>query len=163
MKIARNILLRNKAKKTLEKKHEGFFPIERLDNGAQSILEKRLNQNLRNRLQTMLSYNDIHLEDVADFLSLLEARLKLNDMDIEMASTKMKELDKKYGSYSKGMSTMDELDINDDIGFIPYEHRHIATIDQRKRLGMGLTEQQKEKEYKKKHKKKKKKMDSFLW
>ena len=58
MKIARNILLRNKAKKTLEKKHEGFFPIERLDNGAQSILEKRLNQNLRNRLQTMLSYNN---------------------------------------------------------------------------------------------------------
>lgn len=162
MKIEKNILIRNKAVKKLKKKLNKEYPIYPLDE-SEILFKKRVNQNMRNRLQTMLSYDEIRIEDVADFLSLLDERLSLEGMMFDSALEKKEEMDDIYGKYNKRYSTMDEVDIPIDIGFIEYEVKRKLTSEKREKLGMKLTEQQKEKKWKKKHKKKAKKLKPFYY
>lgn len=165
MKIPNNTMMRNKAIKRIEKKEGGIVPIEPFPDETEHWEEqykKRLNQNLRNRLQTMLSYNEIRLEDVGDFLSLLEERLNVEDMFLETALKTKERLDDEYGSYSKRYTTIAELKTKADCGYLVHEHKHILNDKERKNLGMPLTEGQKEKKWQKKHKKKSKKFEPFL-
>jgi len=163
MVISKNILVRNKAVKRLKKKDGKEYPIYPLDE-SDILYKKRLNQNMRNRLQSMLSYDELRIDEVSDFLSLLEERLSIEDMTLERAIEKKEELDDKYGKYNKRYTTMDDIDISTDIGFIEYMVKQRLTTKTRESVGMPLTEQQKEKKWQKKHKKKaKKKLKPFLY
>lgn len=150
MEIPKNTLIRNKGFKKIMKKNPDCA-IEQIPESSEITYKKRLNQNLRNRLQTLLSYNEIRLDDVADLLSLLETRIELENISLSEAMIRKEKLDEKFGKYTKRYTTSYDIKVDKKCGFIPYEHMHKLTADERKNLGLPLTEQQKEQKWKKKH------------
>lgn len=122
MIIPKNVLIRNLVKKPLMK-HANISIKKFSLSGVNSkdMYKKRLNSNLRKRLNSLLSYNTIKDDEVADFLSLLDERLRMEGSDLDEAVNRSRMMDITYGTYSKRYNTQEDTICDDaDLGFIEF-------------------------------------------
>lgn len=122
MIIPKNVLIRNNVKKPLaEHANISIKKFSLSEVNSKDMYKKRINSNLRKRLNSLLSCNTIKDDEVADFLSLLDERLRMEGSDLEEAVNNSKLLDTKYGSYSKRYNTKEPVLCEDaDLGFIEF-------------------------------------------
>lgn len=125
--IPKNTLLRNNTSKILKNETDDApinkFHAPGLDEDHK--YKKRVNANMRVRFQTMLSFSTVRELDVADLISLLNERLKLEGKNLEDCMKLSKKLDSEFGTYSKRKTTYYPMLVETDdlkCGFIPYTH-----------------------------------------
>lgn len=125
IRIPKNVILRNKVSKNIQKGGESNPPITKMPKGVYSEinrLTKRVNSNLRKRLNSMLAYNSISVEEAADFIELFIERLRIDGISMEEVDGKRRELNEKYGNYEKHFNADEVIETEiDDCGFIPFE------------------------------------------
>lgn len=125
MIIPKNTLLRSKDAKAITE-IPGYedavkkYKTKQLDDDHS--YRKKVNANLRKRLDSLFHGDMINEEEVVDFLSLLEHLLILHNIDIDDMMKKRFYRDHEYGTYSTRRYTTVDIDDErfDDLSFIPY-------------------------------------------
>lgn len=122
--IPKNTLVRRNVAKHIKKEYDDFIksPVKKIDVDeiqGNYHYRRRLNNNIKKRVTSLLTECTVEIDEMADLLQLLNDRALLDGFDIRDVLSKMSELNEKYGSYSDNYTTTDNVDIEDD-GFIPY-------------------------------------------
>lgn len=123
-KIPKNTIVRDNVRKNLRK----ILPdvcinkFSSSGNNPDWDYKKRLNANLRKRLNSLISQNTIRSNELGEFLGLLEERLMLEGMDLQTGLNEKKALEDTYGKYTKRLNVYTDIytEDNDCGGFIPY-------------------------------------------
>ena len=142
MIVDKNRLLRNKAKKILKEKGELFgsddMPaIQKMDIDipqGEYHYRRRLNQNIKDRVNSMCRDLTLNMNEVADLLDLIQERLKLDGHSLEEVEPYRVALHAKYGGYSKKFTTNYLFETDADIMVEISHNGHKITDGANKRL-----------------------------
>lgn len=126
--IPKNTLIRKKVAKSLKRDYEPLvkkIDTDELQGGYH--YRRRLNQNIKKRLTSLLTETSVSESEMADLLELLNERAIIDGFELSDCEPIRNHLNKEYGDYKDMYTTIEDIDEEEE-GFIPYHVKgHVIT------------------------------------
>lgn len=126
--IPKNTLIRKKVASSLKENYKPL--IKKIDTDElQGIYHyrRRLNQNIKKRITSLLSETTVNKFELADLLELLNERAIIDGFELSDCEPIRTQLNKEYGNYKDKFTTTEYIN-EVEKGFIPYYVKgHVIT------------------------------------